>query len=329
MLLRHSADRRTLLWMLVFAPGLVLAQYLRPEWQSYLAPFSFYFSMSSAMIAHNHQHSPTFKHKALNRWFGSWVSIFYGYPAMPAWIPTHNLNHHKLVNKPGDASITWRLTNSHNAFVAATYFGVSAYYQADLIKGFVSRARARQPALFRQIVLQYVFVYGVHAAMLAVAVAAYGPSLGVSLWALCMGLPALFALWAIQLFSYETHVHTDPWSRWNHSRNFESKLLNYLVFNNGLHTAHHEQPGLNWSKLPELHASVRPHVDPRLNIPSVTWYWLKQYLLSPFWPRLGTAQIGRAPFDVPSTVDARLGSSLGSSCSEHPSPAARLLQNAE
>lgn len=298
-MLRRPADRRTLLWMFVFAPGLVGAQYLHPEWLPYLAPLSFYFSMSSAMIAHNHQHCPTFKSKRLNRWFGSWVSIFYGYPAMPAWIPTHNLNHHKLVNRPGDASITWRLSNRHNAFIASTYFCVSAYYQSDLIKGFIARARATQPALFRQIALQYAFVYGVHAAMLAIASVSYGLYAGLWLWALTLGLPALFALWAIQLFSYETHVHTDPWSRWDHSRNFESPLLNFLVFNNGLHTAHHEQPGLSWSQLPALHRRLRPNVDPSLNVPSVLWYWLKQYLLAPVWPSLGTRQLGRQPFDVP------------------------------
>ena len=54
-----------------------------------------------------------------NQIFGNWISIFYGYPTF-AWIPTHNLNHHKYVNRAGDATITWRYTNRHNLLVALT-----------------------------------------------------------------------------------------------------------------------------------------------------------------------------------------------------------------
>lgn len=40
-------------------------------------------------------------------------------------LPTHNLNHHKLVNRRGDATITWRYTNAHNVWGAGSYFFVS------------------------------------------------------------------------------------------------------------------------------------------------------------------------------------------------------------
>lgn len=285
--------------MCLLAPGLVAVQYARPEIIPYVCWMSFYFAVASGVIAHNHQHCPTFKSKVWSRYFGNWISIFYGYPTTPAWVPTHNLNHHKFVNKAGDATITWRLTNSHNFFVAVTYFFVSAYYQAEPISVFLKKTKATKPDQFRRIQLQYVFVYGVHAAMLALAIALHGMSEGVFVWGMSMGLPAIFALWTLMLFNYEQHVHTDPWSERNHSRNFVGKVLNFWLFNNGFHTAHHDQAGLHWSKLPQLHATFEHEIAPELKQRSLWWYWFKQYALSPFFPSLGTKQIGRAPFDAP------------------------------
>ncbi|HEY8944446.1 MAG TPA: fatty acid desaturase [Polyangiaceae bacterium] len=295
---RYSSDYRTVLWMLVFAPGVMLAQFIRPELIGELTVFSLYFGVAAAVIAHNHNHSPTFEKKSANAWFGKWLSIFYGYPTF-AWIPTHNLNHHKLVNKPGDATITWRFTNRHNVLVAATYFFVSAFYQRIPTTQFIARAKENNPKLYKMIRGQYVF-WGVgHLSLFAAAVALHGLSLGTHVWVFAVLLPALFALWTVHLFNYEQHVHTDPWSDYNHSRNFVGKTLNFLLFNNGYHTAHHENAGLHWSELPKLDAELAPHMHPALREKSVWWYWFRQYVLAPFVPSLGTKQIGRAPFDTP------------------------------
>src|SRR5678816_842971 len=109
MFLRYPADRRTLAWA-VAMPVVALLPYLRPELAVWLCPLSCYLALSAGVIAHNHNHTPTFRDRKLNGAFGNWLSIFYGYPTF-AWVPTHNLNHHKFVNKAGDATITWRHTN--------------------------------------------------------------------------------------------------------------------------------------------------------------------------------------------------------------------------
>jgi fatty acid desaturase len=241
-------------------------------------------------------HRPVLRAKWANSAFSAWISVFYGYPVF-AWLPTHNLNHHKLVNRRGDATITWRYTNDHNAFVAFTYFFVSAYFQTAWIKDYIRRAKQDRPDVFRRIIGQYVFTYGSHAAVLAAAIGLHGPLQGLLVWAYALGLPAFAALWTIMLFNYCQHVHTDPWSEHNHSRNFESKLLNFLLFGNGYHTVHHEQPSLHWADAARAHAELRPLIDPRLCERSMWWFFVRQYLLAPFRPQLGTAQIGRAPFD--------------------------------
>jgi beta-carotene hydroxylase len=296
MLPRRIEDFRTLLWVLVIAPLLVVAHALYPERSLWLLPVSCYFAIATGVIAHNHMHRPTLRAKWANELFSAWISVFYGYPVF-AWLPTHNLNHHKLVNRRGDATITWRHTNRHNVLVAATYFFVSAYYQSAWIKDYVREARRKRPGIFRRIVGQYVFTYGVHALVLGAAVAALGLAAGLRLWAFSLGIPAFTALWTIMLFNYCQHVHTDPWSAHDHSRNFEGKLLNFLLFGNGYHTVHHEHPSLHWADAAALHRELRPRIDPRLCERSMWWFFFRQYALAPFSPRLGTVQVGRAPFD--------------------------------
>jgi len=297
MRLRFAADYRTLLW-LVFTIALVAVQYARPDLVKWLWWVSCYFALSMSVIAHNHNHCPTFTGKAANQIFGNVISVFYGYPVF-AWIPTHNLNHHKFVNRAGDATITWRLTNRHILPVAATYFFVSSYYQGYPIRAFIAKAKAQNPALYRRIVTNYVTFGASHALLLGAALALHGLKTGLYLYVLSVAVPAFFALWTVMLFNYEMHVHTDPFSAHNHSRSWNGKLTNFFLFNNGYHTAHHENPGTHWSKLAALHAEVEPLIDPRLVAGNLWWYFVKQYLVAPFFPRLGSVQVGRAPFDEP------------------------------
>lgn len=295
---RVRADYRTLLWVLV-PPVLVALQYWRPAWIPWLVAPTCYFALACGVIAHNHNHCPTFTSKVANEIFGQWISIFYGYPSF-GWIPTHNLNHHKFVNREGDATITWRFTDRHNLLVAATYPFVSSYYQAAPTTAFIKRAKERNPGLYRWVLRQYWVWALAHATLAGAALALHGLGAGLYVWGMALALPGVFALWTIMLFNYWQHVHTDPWSAHNHSRNWTGRTLNFLLFNNGLHTAHHENPGLHWSKLPAAHAHIAAEMHPSLKQRSFWWFVIKQYALAPFLPKLGTQQVGRAPYDVPS-----------------------------
>jgi fatty acid desaturase len=294
---RFAADYRTFLWVFM-AAGLLAFEYARPEYAPWLFWVNAYLALALGTVAHNHNHCPTFSDKRANQVFAIVISTFYGYPVF-AWIPTHNLNHHKYVNRAGDATITWRFTNKHNVWVAASYFFVSSYYQGYPIREFINKAREQNRPLYRRIVTQYAWFIGIHVALLAAAVALHGVLPGLALYGLVCVIPAFFALWTIMLFNYEQHVHTDPWSLHNHSRSWDGKLLNLLLFNNGYHAAHHENPGTHWSKLAELHKELAPKIDPRLIEHNMWWYFAKNYLLAPLFPKFGSVQIGRAPFDPP------------------------------
>lgn len=282
-------------------PVVALGMYAAPGLIPYLCPLACYLALSAGVIAHNHNHCPTFRGRRLNGVLAAWLSIFYGYPTF-AWIPTHNLNHHKFINKAGDATITWRYTNRNNWWVASTYFYVSSYWQSGPIKDFIRKARTSNRPLFRQIVTQYVLWAGTHLLLLGLAMALHGPWEGARVWLFAFALPAFFALWTIMLFNYIQHVHTDPWSEHNHSRSFTGKLVNFLLFNNGLHTAHHEMPGAHWSTLPAAHARIEADIHPDLKPRSFFAWCFRTYVLALFSPRFGTRQIGRAPFDPPSSA---------------------------
>jgi beta-carotene hydroxylase len=293
MLPRRSADYRTILWVLM-AQLLVIVLYARPELAPYTWPLSCYFALACGIIAHNHNHCPTFRDRRANTAFGMWISLFYGYPTF-AWVPTHNLNHHKFVNSEGDATITWRHTNRHNLFVAVTYFFVSSYYQSAPINAYIKNAREKRPALFRRIMGEYAVWGGGYLLMAGLAVWLYGPAAGLKLFVLAVGIPAFFSLWTIMLFNYDQHVHADAHSKYDHSRSFTSPTLNFLLFNNGYHAAHHEFPGAHWTELKAHHEELAPNINPVLNQKSLWWYWTKQYFLAPLFPQLGTRQLGAEP----------------------------------
>jgi len=345
MKLRNPADRRTLLWAFVFFPGVALAQYAVPALAGWTLPLSLYLAYCAAIFSHNHNHCPTFAGRRSNAFFSAWISVFYGYPTF-AWIPTHNLNHHKYVDRAGDATITWRLTTKNTFLMAFIYFFVfnggfhtvhhehpgvhwskyPALHQAiadqidpalqeSSIIGYTFKAYLLGAVLprfrTRQIVIQYLVVIGAHLGMAALAVALHGWRLGLFVYLSALGFPALFALWAIMYTNYIQHVHCDPWSKHNHSRNFVSPTNNYFVFNGGFHTVHHEHPGVHWSRYPALHAQIAHEIHPALNESSIVGYTVKQYILGGFIPRLRTRQIGRAAYDAGSAPQDLTTATIG------------------
>jgi beta-carotene hydroxylase len=297
MLPRNSADYRSLLWA-VAMPVVLVLQLANPKLLPWLTPLSFYFAMAAGTMAHSHNHCPTFKSKRMNSFYANWISVFYGYPSF-AWVPTHNLNHHKHVNREGDATITWRHTNRNVWYISLSYYFVSAYYQSAPIKQYLRKAKEANPRLYKQILVQYVIWITGLVSTLGVALALHGPWLGFKVWVFAFGLPSLFGTWSMMWFNYMQHVHCDPWSKHDHSRNITGRVFNFLVFNNGFHTVHHENPGAHWSTLPALHAKIAHEINPALNQWSFWWWVIRGTVIPAFLPRLETKQIGRAPFDPP------------------------------
>lgn len=285
---RYAADYRTILW-LSLAMVNVVVMWMVPAVRWKLLPLQMYFALAAGVIAHNHNHSPTFKNRRANDMLNYVATLFYGFAAFN-WIPTHNLNHHKFQNAPGDATITWRYSKKHNLLTAFVYPFVSMAYQVPLIDAYVKQAKEKRPQQYRSIMIQLVICWGLPAVLTLIDWRATVATI----W-----IPRFFSLYTIIYFNWDQHFHCDPYSKWNHSRTFKGKLINFFLFNNGLHTVHHIKAGAHWSTLPKLHAEIEHNIHPDLNIESFSLWFFKVYFVAILFPKYGTQQIGRAPYDPP------------------------------
>jgi beta-carotene hydroxylase len=286
-------------WAFGLFPAAAVVPYVWPHLAGWAIPWTLYTGFCAGVLAHNQNPCPTFMERRANAFYEAWLGVFYGFPTF-AWIPTHNMNHHKFSNRKGDATITWRVSKKNSWLVASTHFFIASYAQRDAITAFIQRAKVENPRLARTIALQQTTVASAHAALFTLAVSLHGWALGALVYVCSFGAIASMGLWGMAFINYVQHVHCDPWSSHDHSRSFVGSLGNWLVFNAGFHTAHHENPGLHWSKLPEAHARIAEQIHPDLKERSLLAFCVRAYLIGAVHPGFRTRQIGRAAYDSPS-----------------------------
>ena len=312
MLPRNASDYRTLFWALVLFPLVPAIAYAWPEALPWLLPVAVYTSYCSGVLTHNHTHVPVFTAPSANAAFGMWLSIFYGCP-IAFWIPTHLENHHRYLDGPEDVTRTSRRAVKHDVWQALVYSAACANWQRPLIASYVRRAYARGGRHWHTLVSQSLALLLAHAAMLALALSLHGTGLGLLIYALTLGLPAAIAPSFMFFTNYVQHVHCDPASPDNHSRNFVSRSINWFVFDGGYHTVHHERPSTHWSRYAEPASGAREQhrsepvsaLDPFLLRPNVRAGRLRPALADPPARRAGSAE--RAGTPRQGRIDARIG----------------------
>lgn len=277
MKLRFVEDRRTLLWaFLLFPLGPALALW-RPSLLPWLAPLLLYCSYLSGVLTHNHNHCGVFQQRWANLGYGAWLSIFYGFPIF-SWIPTHNQNHHRFRNGDGDITATARHAQHDTLLAALSYPPASSRFQLPVLAAFVRTAfRARSSQRTRIVLESSALVLG-HSAVWLVAVLRHGMATGTLAYFCALGVPALLGTYWMMLTNYLQHVGCDAASENDHSRNFVSPFFNWFVFDNGLHTVHHEHPGLHWSRYRELHDRREGQIAPELNQGTLLGFALRRYV---------------------------------------------------
>jgi len=287
---RFTKDYRALLWAFVFLPGVPAIGLTNPHLATWLLPIALYLAYSTGVLTHNHLHCPVFTGRWSNGAYAAWLSVFYGVPIF-SWIPTHNQNHHRYVNSKDDVTHTFRDSPNNSLLNALLYPLRSGRWQSPLLRRFVSGARRRSPRLFLQLGVQFLAIPITHGVCAAFAVAAHGWKSGLLAYALAMGIPALLASYFMMFTNYVQHVHCDPSSLDNHSRNFVSPWVNWLVFDAGYHTVHHEHPGTHWSEYASLHRARADAIDPSLNEHSLLTFCFKNYVFGRFRPGLRTQDL--------------------------------------
>jgi beta-carotene hydroxylase len=270
-MLRQAADVRTLIYMAV-TTALLVVQWSRDSFSPLLFIACLFMAVSVAVIAHNHNHLTIWKSKTLNAFTDYWLTLFYGFPAF-VWVPTHNQNHHKFNNREGDYTLTYRYTEKTNLFTLLTYPTVSGLHQQKAIHVYLKKQYRINRSRFWFCISQYLL-------LLSFLVAAFAIDWQKAL--LYIFIPQQVSLFVVLIFNYVQHVHADEESPVNHSRNITGPVMNWLLFNNGLHTVHHDNPGLHWSKAPAAHAKIAGKIDPRLNEQSFWWFMIRVYILGLF-----------------------------------------------
>jgi beta-carotene hydroxylase len=290
MLPRYTSDYRTLFWALVLFPLVPAAAYAWPAALPGLVPFALYTSYCSGVLTHNHTHLPVLSARRANDALGAWLSVFYGCP-IAAWIPTHLENHHRYLDGPEDVTRTDRHSLKHGLLQALVYSVACTTWQRPLIASYVRRAYARRGRHWQVLCLQGATLVVAHAGMLALALSLHGAGLGLLVYTLAFGLPAALAPSFMQFTNYIQHVHCDPASTDNHSRNFVSRGVNWFVFDAGYHTVHHERPSVHWSRYAELHRARESDIHPSLCQHSVFSFCLRSYVLGSFSTRFRTVPL--------------------------------------
>ncbi len=272
-MLKYAADRRTLVFISSYFL-LVLAFWNAPELSvaETLAAVALVSIVSwiAAVITHNTIHAPIFKKRWMNRIFQVALTLTYGFP-VSEYIPGHNLSHHRFTQKPEDVMRTTKVQYRWNLLNFLAFVPRVAPDVAVANWKFVSLMRPKNPAWFRQYMIETCASWGVKIALFALD------------WRKCLlfiVVPHFFALWGITAVNFLQHDGCDEDHEFNHSRNFVGRFFNWWTFNNGFHGMHHRQPGLHWSLLPEAHArEIAPHIHPALDQRSLARYLFSAFIL--------------------------------------------------
>jgi len=272
-MLRYKADRRTLFfvalyfaftaWLWLRAPSNVAAH-------AALFGATCVLSFMGAVATHNALHSPPFKWRPLNRLFQVVLTLTYG-SSVSAFVPGHNLSHHRYTQSNRDVMRTTKVRFRYNLFNLFFFILAVAPSIARADQRYAKAMYKRNPKWFRQYVIENATFISVSAVLLLLDWKKF-----LAYWM----VPHLYAAWGIVTMNYLQHDGADQDSEYDHSRNFVGRIVNWWTYNNGYHTIHHAIPGLHWSLLPEEHAkSIAPYIHKELDQQSLLVYGIKAFVI--------------------------------------------------
>lgn len=281
-MLRYRADLKTLIFVTIYF-ALVAIQWVYAPHNLFLAipllVLTCWFSFFGAVATHNTVHSPVFKSRTMNRAFQVALTLTYGHP-VSAYVPGHNLSHHKHTQSRRDVMRTSKARYSWhflNGLLFMSRVGKDIFF-ADM--RYFKAMYGRNRPWFRQMILEAVVFVATMGVLLA---------LDWKKFLLYVLIPHQYAAWGIITMNLLQHDGTDETSEWNGSRNFVGKMVNWWTYNNGYHTIHHIEPGLHWSLLPAEHAKrVAPFIHPNLDQQNFPAYLFRTF----FWPGKRTTYLG-------------------------------------
>lgn len=277
--LRHWRDAQSLAY-LVALPAAAAWQWVH-GFNVLLYAAILFLTLGVGVIHHNHAHLRMWRGRRANRLTDFCLTLLQGHPTFVFW-PAHVANHHRHRHGPLDLARTYRFggdTNHLAGYLLHPLQAVTVLYPSFV--AWLGGLRRRQSGAWRYCMAQY--------------------ALWLASWALLLALdwrrallfvivPQLHGLHWLLATNYLQHAHADGRPRPRgallaYARNFEG-WVNPMLFNIGLHTAHHEHPHAHWSELGRLHREhYRARVEPVLNEGGLVAYMARVFLLGALAPR--------------------------------------------
>ena len=244
---KYSADKKPVFIILLFSfVDFIAFFYLETLWV--LVAYWFIMMIPKGLISawnHHHQHSHVFKNNALNRILEFFYALHTGVTTN-LWVLHHNLGHHRnFLDQRIDESRWKRKDGSTMGMIEYTLNVVLTAYP----RGF--RVGNRYPKLQKQFVIYTVITFSIVAALTV-----YNPLNAFFIFILPMIVSLIYTAWA----TYGHHTGLDTDDQFAGSHNIMNKWFNILTGNLGYHTAHHFKQGVHWSKLPELHETIKDKI---------------------------------------------------------------------
>ncbi len=256
--LRHAADVRTLALMALGTASLGISWL----WSAPLLPLSMALAVTACCAKHNHTHCPTFRGRRANRLMDYWLTFLTGSSTSGIRV-AHQVRHHGASQSPEDfvrCSLVTDMSPGKSLLCYVPLVIRETWREMDADMALAKRCKLRAAVRNERIALWMIIL-----PMLWLDAA------GFLLW-VC--LPWIFGQWFLIAMNLPQHDGCDAASRWDHSRNIVGKWSNWWFLNNGFHTAHHERPGLHWSRLAERHAGeIAPRLDPQLSHRGLADFW--------------------------------------------------------
>lgn len=201
---------------------------------------------------HHHQHVFTFRSTPANRLLEFCYGLHTGMTTH-TWVLHHVFGHHlNFLDQTKDESRWTRDDGTQmGVFEYILTITVTAYPRAYEVG---KRYPKHQRAFVRFATVTAVFL---------LAALIYRPIPALLVFILPMISALMWTAWA----TYDHHAGLPTDDQWHASYNIESRAYNLMSCNLGYHTAHHMRPGMHWSHLPELHASIRDKIPEELRMP--------------------------------------------------------------
>lgn len=214
----------------------------------------------SRAILHFHHHRNVFRVAALNRIYE--VLLFLCTGLSPQQFTLHHvLGHHVTYFDHVHDALRWKRPDGARMSVPEFLLtGTLGLYRVPFQNG------PRYPRIFRRFKVWLVVCLALLAALIA-----YDPLRALVVY---VG-PMLILMVDIIRLNLWDHVGVEGQDHLTASRNTLSTFYNVVTFNSGYHTAHHIDPSMHWSRVPELHAKIAPQIPPELNEGEqrfVTWW---------------------------------------------------------